>query len=99
MEFPIERMEHKNWMRLLRVGVEEAGFDNPFMLVLRWFENTWQFMGNQDNIPKNRNFRKNVTIPALENSVRYLMDIGCHSRDGDNESHRKGPILHRAFGS
>jgi hypothetical protein len=94
MEFSTERMGHKEWMRRLRIDVEEAGFDNPFMLVLRWIEeNTWQFMGDQDDIPKYRNFGKKVTTLALENSVRYLMDIGYLSRDGDNRNPSEWPAI------
>jgi thioester reductase-like protein len=83
MGFPIVRMEHKEWMRRLQVDVEEAGFDHPFMPVLRWFEeNTWQFMGDQDDTPNNCHFDKNKTVLAMESSVRYLMDIGYLSRGG-----------------
>lgn len=98
MEFPIEKIEQDKWMRMLQADVEEADFDHPFMPVLKWFEeNAWQFMGDQDDIPKNNYFDKKETVLALESSMRYLMEIGYLSHDGDKQKRlSKTPIFSRS---
>jgi amino acid adenylation domain-containing protein/thioester reductase-like protein len=94
MGLPIERMAHEKWMKLLQADVEEADFDHPFMPMLRWFEeNTWQFMIEQDDIPKNCHFDVEETILALESSVKYLMDIGYLSQDGDRSKQLPRPPI------
>ncbi|KAJ5757351.1 uncharacterized protein N7511_006045 [Penicillium nucicola] len=95
---PIERIEHEKWMRLVQAEVEEADFDHPFMPMLRWFEeNTWQFMGDQDEVPENCHFDTKETIVALESSVRYLMDIGYLSHAGDKQKRlTRSPIFRRS---
>ncbi|CAI7662353.1 unnamed protein product [Penicillium palitans] len=98
MGLPIERMEHDKWMTLLQAEVEGADFDHPFMPMLRWFEeNTWQFMGDQDDIPKNSHFDMKETVLALESSVKYLMGIGYLSHDGDKQKRlAQTPIFNRS---
>ncbi|KAJ5302353.1 hypothetical protein N7508_007216 [Penicillium antarcticum] len=98
MGLPIKKMEHEKWTKMLQADVEEADFDHPFMPVLGWFkENTWQFLGDQDDIPKNCHFNKSETALALESSVRYLMDIGYLSHDGDKQKRlARPPIFSRS---
>ncbi|KAJ5406985.1 hypothetical protein N7465_008269 [Penicillium sp. CMV-2018d] len=98
MGLSIERMEHDKWMTLLQAEVEGADFDHPFMPMLRWFEeNTWQFMGDQDDIPKNSHFDMKETVLALESSVKYLMDIGYLTHDGDKPKRlARTPIFNRS---
>ncbi|KAF4759616.1 hypothetical protein HAV15_006975 [Penicillium sp. str.  len=98
MGLPIERMKHDKWMTLLQAEVEGADFDHPFMPMLRWFEeNIWQFMGDQDDVPNNCHFDMKETVLALESSVKYLMDIGYLSHDGDKQKRlAQTPIFNRS---
>ncbi|KAJ5358205.1 hypothetical protein N7541_005363 [Penicillium brevicompactum] len=97
MDISIKKMDHQEWMELLRKDVEEADFDHPFMPVLSWFkENIWQFECDPDSIPENRYFTSEETISALGRSVKYMMNIGYLSKELNQNKVNSSTIFSRS---
>jgi amino acid adenylation domain-containing protein/thioester reductase-like protein len=96
MRIQIKKMNHQEWMELLKKDVEEADFDHPFMPILSWFEeNTWQFECDQDSVPENRYFSQEETVAALDSSVRYMMDVGYLSHEPGQKQLESSAVFSR----
>ncbi|CAG8948474.1 unnamed protein product [Penicillium salamii] len=94
MGVTIRRMDHQEWMELLKHDVEEADFDHPLMPILSWLEeNSWQF--ECDNIPESQYFNREETVAALDSSVRYMRDIG-YLPDGSGQKFDNPAVFSRS---
>lgn len=86
----IKTICQEDWLTALRIEVENAGLDHPFLPVLDWFEaNIWQFIEAPPTKSAGTPFLdRRDTIAALEKSTEYLVSLGLlpMGRDGCSRS-------------
>ncbi|KAI2791838.1 hypothetical protein POX_c04717 [Penicillium oxalicum] len=81
LDIQIRKVEHAEWMRILRTDIDEADFDHPFAPVFEWLQSNSLGTPSQGSL-----FNEEDIVKALERSVEYLKGTGYFS----DENHRSG---------